>query len=101
MECGALTARLLWSSSNALMDCRSRGNSIRGRLQRSALRPVAEFGQRVTQIGAIVDAVGEQVAQPGKQLVDSLDDQHGAIASWTSAGCTAALRNRPRVSVTM
>ena len=30
--------------------------------------PVAELGEGVTQVGAVVDAVGEQVAQPGKQL---------------------------------
>jgi hypothetical protein len=38
-------------------------------------RPVAKLGQGVMQVGAVVDAVGEQVAQPGKQLVDRLDDQ--------------------------
>ena len=42
--------------------------------------PLAEFGERFTQVGAVVDTVGEQVAQPGKQLVDGLNDQHGTIA---------------------
>jgi hypothetical protein len=32
------------------------------------------------QTGAVVDAVGKEVAQPGKQLVDGLDDQHRPIA---------------------
>jgi len=42
--------------------------------------PVAEFGEGVTQVGAVIDAVGEQMAQPRKQPVDGLDDQLGAIA---------------------
>ena len=32
------------------------------------------------QIGAVVDAVSKQVAQPGKQLVDRLDYQNCTIA---------------------
>src|SRR3984893_12762329 len=36
--------------------------------------PVTEFGEGLTQIGAVIDAVGEEMAQPGKQLVDGLDD---------------------------
>ena len=42
--------------------------------------PVTEFGEGVTQVGAIVDAVGEEMAQPGKQLMDGLDHQHSTIA---------------------
>ena len=41
--------------------------------------PVAEFGEGVTQIGAVVDAVSEEVAQPRKQLMDGLDDKRGPI----------------------
>jgi len=33
----------------------------------------------VTEVRAVVDAVGEQAAQPRKHLVDSLNDQHGTI----------------------
>src|ERR1700730_11208359 len=36
--------------------------------------PVAESGEGVTQVGAVIDGVGEEMAQPGKQLVDGLDD---------------------------
>jgi hypothetical protein len=43
-------------------------------------RPVAEFGKGITQVGAIVDTVSEEVAQPGKQLVDGLDDKPGTMA---------------------
>jgi hypothetical protein len=32
------------------------------------------------QTGAVVDAVGKEVAQPGKQTMDGLDDQHRPIA---------------------
>src|SRR6516162_8982510 len=39
-----------------------------------------EFGAGGMQVGAVVDAVGKQVAKPGKQLVDGLDDQHCPIA---------------------
>ena len=42
--------------------------------------PVAEFGKGITQVGAVVDTVSEEVAQPGKQLVDGLDDKPGTIA---------------------
>src|SRR6267142_2169862 len=42
--------------------------------------PFAEFGESFGQVGAVVDTVGEEMAQPGKQLVDGLDDQHGTIA---------------------
>ena len=41
---------------------------------------MVQFGKSAAQIGAIVDAVGEQMAQPRKQLVDGLDDQHRPIA---------------------
>ena len=41
--------------------------------------PVAKLDEGVTQVGAVVDAVGEQVAQPREQLVDRLDDQHRSI----------------------
>src|SRR6516164_6733219 len=41
--------------------------------------PVTELDQGVTQVATVVDAVGEQVAQPRKQLVDGLDDQHRPI----------------------
>src|ERR1700674_6118508 len=43
-------------------------------------RPVAEFDEGVTQVGAVIDAVSEEMAQPGKQLVDGLDDKPGTIA---------------------
>ena len=42
--------------------------------------PVAKSGEGVTQVGAVIDAVGEEMAQPRKQLVDGLDHQHGTIA---------------------
>src|SRR5204862_7962333 len=41
--------------------------------------PLAEFGEGVTQIGAVIDTVGEEMAQPRKQLMDSLDDKPGTI----------------------
>jgi len=43
-------------------------------------RPLAEFDEGVAQIGAVIDAVGEEMAQPGKQLVNSLDDKPSTIA---------------------
>ena len=42
--------------------------------------PVTEFGEGITQTGAIIDAVGEEMTQPGKQLVDGRDDQSGTVA---------------------
>ena len=42
--------------------------------------PVAEFSEDLTQVGAVIDAVGEEMAKPGKQLVDGLDDKPGTIA---------------------
>src|SRR5882724_2685168 len=42
--------------------------------------PLAEFGESFGQVGAVVDTVGEEMAQPGKQLVDGLNNQHGTIA---------------------
>src|SRR5713101_4946129 len=42
--------------------------------------PVAEFGESFGQVGTVVDTVGEEMAQPGKQLVDGLDDKLGPIA---------------------
>jgi hypothetical protein len=47
--------------------------------------PVTEFGEGLSQIGAVIGAVGEQVAQPGKQLVEGLDDQHRPIAILAAA----------------
>ena len=42
--------------------------------------PVAKFGKGLAQVGAVIDAVGEQMAQPRKQVVDGLDDNPGPIA---------------------
>ena len=42
--------------------------------------PLAEFGEGLAQVGAIINTVGEEMAQPGKQLVDGLDDKLGPIA---------------------
>ena len=42
--------------------------------------PVSEFGEGVTQVGAVVDTIGEEMSQPGKQLMDGLDDELGPIA---------------------
>ena len=42
--------------------------------------PLTEFGEGVAQIGAVIDTVGEEMAQPRKQLVDGLDDKPGTIA---------------------
>ena len=39
--------------------------------------PVAKVGEGVAQVWAIVNAVGEEVAQPRKQLKDGLDDDLG------------------------
>src|SRR6266446_100932 len=43
-------------------------------------RPVAELDEGLAQVGAMINAVGEEMAQPGKQLVDGLDDKPGTIA---------------------
>ena len=32
------------------------------------------------QLGAVVDTIGEEMSQPGKQLMDGLDDELGPIA---------------------
>ena len=32
------------------------------------------------QVGPVIDIVGEEMAQPGKQLVDGLDNKPGTIA---------------------
>ena len=42
--------------------------------------PVSEFDESLAQIGAVVDAVGKQVAQPRKQVVDGFYDEFGTIA---------------------
>jgi hypothetical protein len=42
--------------------------------------PVTEFGEGITQTGAIIDTVGEEMTQPGKQLVNGPDDQSGTVA---------------------
>ena len=42
--------------------------------------PVAECSEGLTQVGAVIDAVGEEMAKPGKQLMDGLDDKPGTIA---------------------
>jgi len=42
--------------------------------------PIAELDEGLTQVRAVVHAVGEQVTQPGKQLVDGVNDQRGTIA---------------------
>ena len=42
--------------------------------------PVTEFGEGLTQVGVVIDAVGEEMTQPGKQLVNGLDDKPGTIA---------------------
>ena len=42
--------------------------------------PFAEFDEGVAQIGAVIDTVGEEMAQPWKQLVNGLDDKPGTIA---------------------
>jgi len=34
----------------------------------------------LTQVGAAVDAVSEEMAQPGEQLMDGLDDEAGTTA---------------------
>jgi hypothetical protein len=56
--------------------------------------PVTEFGQGVTQVGAIVDAIGEEMPQPRKQLMDGTGSMTSLAPSrswiWISAGCTAA-----------
>jgi hypothetical protein len=31
-------------------------------------------------VGAVIDAVGEEMTQPGKQLVDGADDKPGTVA---------------------
>src|ERR1700730_12174770 len=42
--------------------------------------PVAELEDFLAQVGAIITTVGEEMAKPGKQLVDGLDDKLGPIA---------------------
>jgi hypothetical protein len=42
--------------------------------------PVTEFGEGVTQAGAVVDAVSEEMAQPREQLTDGRDDEPGTTA---------------------
>jgi hypothetical protein len=42
--------------------------------------PLAEFGEGITQTGADIDTVAEEMAQLGKQLADGLDDKPGTIA---------------------
>src|SRR5437660_11317086 len=62
--------------------------------------PLAEFGESFGQVGAVVDTVGEEMAQPGKGWTASMTST-APSRSWTSAGCTAAPTSRPQVSVTM
>lgn len=41
---------------------------------------MAELGERAVEPAAAVGAVGKQMAQPGKQVVDGADDKRGPIA---------------------
>src|ERR1700747_2445810 len=43
--------------------------------------PLAKFGECLTQVGAIVDAVGEQVAQPGTLLHGSAGAERLGLGS--------------------
>ena len=63
--------------------------------------PVTEFGKGITQTGAIIDAVGEAMTQPGEQLVDRRDDQSGTVAILDIGGVHLGATSRPQVSVTM
>jgi hypothetical protein len=42
--------------------------------------PAAEFGERVHQLVAGISAVGEEVAQPRKEVVNGRDDERSTIA---------------------
>src|ERR1700746_1719022 len=44
--------------------------------------PVTEPGKGLMQTGAVVDAVGKEAAQPGKQLVDGLNRTSPIRAFW-------------------
>jgi len=63
--------------------------------------PVAEFSEGLTQVGAVIEAVGEEMAKPGKQLMDGLDDELGPIAILDIGGVHRGTTSRPEVSVTM
>jgi hypothetical protein len=59
-------------------------------------RPIAKFVERFAQIGAVLDAVGKQVAQPRKEVVDGFDDELRTIAildvggvAWPRTRCRA------------
>ena len=43
-------------------------------------RPVAKLGDRAVEPVASIGAVGKQMAQPGKQVVDGANDKRGTIA---------------------
>ncbi len=63
-------------------------------------RPIAEFDQRRTQVGTLVDTVGKEVAQPGKQIVDGFDDEPGTVAVLDVGGMDHDTTSKPEVSVT-
>src|ERR1700724_2725 len=43
-------------------------------------RPAAESGESLRQFVAGIGTIGEEVAQPGEEIVNGFDDERGAIA---------------------
>src|SRR6202011_1726290 len=43
-------------------------------------RPAAELGESLRQFVAGIGTIGEEVAQPGEEIVNGFDDERGAIA---------------------
>jgi hypothetical protein len=63
--------------------------------------PLTKFGKGAANLLTGVGSVGEQMAQPGKGVMDRFDDQRRPSRSCTSAAWTSAPTSRPVVSVTI
>jgi len=61
---------------------------------------MAKPGQRMVEPTTSVGAVGKQMTQPRKQIVDGADDEPGTTAILHISGVDSAPTSRPSVSVT-
>ena len=64
-------------------------------------RPGAAIGNRLLQLRAAIDAVGEDMGQLGEGCRNERNSGTAPCGSWILAGCTWTASRKPSVSVTM